>query len=60
MLPPRRVVPNLGAFLPEPPVVPPSPRPPVSPPDPGCGTLPVTRLPDLPSLLKKLARDPAP
>jgi hypothetical protein len=38
------------AFLPEPPVVPPSPRPPVRPPEPGCSTLPVTRVPKLPSL----------
>jgi len=39
-----------GEFLPKPPVVPPSPRPPVRPPDPGCGTLPVTRVPDVPSV----------
>lgn len=39
-----------GAFLPKPPVVPPSPRPPVRPPEPGCATLPVTRVPDVPSV----------
>ena len=39
-----------GKFLPGPPVVPPSPRPPVRPPDPGCETLPVTRVPDVPSV----------
>jgi hypothetical protein len=43
-----------GAFLPDPPVVPPSPRPPVRPPDPGCSTLPVTRVPELPSLSQVL------
>lgn len=39
-------------FLPEPPVVPPSPRPPVRPPEPGCGTLPVTPAPAVPSVKK--------
>lgn len=40
----------VSSFLPEPPVVPPSPRPPVHPPEPGCATLPVTHTPRLPSL----------
>ena len=41
---------DTGSFLPQPPVVPPSPRPPVRPPDPGCGTLPVTSVPEVPSV----------
>ena len=41
-----------GPFLPEPSVIPPSPRPPVRPPEPGCGTLPVTPVPSLPSVKK--------
>lgn len=43
-----------GGFLPRPSVVPPSPKPPVRPPEPGCSTLPVTRVPELPSLSQVL------
>lgn len=41
------------SFLPEPPVVPPSPKPPVRPPDFPCGTLPVTPAADLASVVKE-------